>query len=151
MRRPGNHTGYCFCSHIQTVSKVSLHVRKSRFRSPRNHCLRNPESGKLFLEVPKSEALESGIRLEGSRIPLTIGIWNPNSTDKVRNPVLGIRNRQRGIQNPTLSWISLHGGEKWSVIYRIGSVKCDPPRRVTLLAKPTFYRFFVCLFFIFLM
>ena len=147
---------------------MSLRVWKSRFPSPRNHCLRNPESGKLFLEVPKSEALESGIRLEGSRIPLTIGIWNPNSTDKVRNPEStanpesGIRNRQRirNSWNPeSTAWNPesntvldfLTWGEKWCVIYRIGSVKCDPPRRITLLARPTFYRFFVCLFFIFLM
>ena len=50
-----------------------------------NHCLWNPESW----------ALESGIQLKESRIPLTISYdWNPESTkstDKAQNPVPGIR------------------------------------------------------------
>ena len=44
-----------------------------------------------------------------SGIPLTIGIQNSSSTDKNCNPVPGIRNPQRGIQNARLSWISLYG------------------------------------------
>ncbi|CAH3020418.1 unnamed protein product [Porites evermanni] len=38
-------------------------------------------------------------------------IKNPSSSDKVRNPVPGIRNQRRGIQNPRLSCIPLHGVE----------------------------------------
>lgn len=45
------------CNHLH-------HVRKSGFRNPGNFCLWNL----------KSRALESGIQLKGSRIPLTIGI-----------------------------------------------------------------------------
>ena len=45
-----------------------------------------------------------------SGILLTTGV--PNSTDKHWNPVLGIRNPRRGILNPRLSWIPLHGGKK---------------------------------------
>ena len=67
---------------------------------------RNIESGILN---PESWVLDSGIQLKDSRIPLTIGIQNPSSTDKYWNPVPGIRNPHRRIQNPRLSWISLHG------------------------------------------
>ena len=52
------------------------------------------ESGKCLL-------VESGI-------PLWIGIQNLSSTDKQWNPVPGIQNSRRGIQNPILSWILLH-------------------------------------------
>ena len=65
--------------------------------------IRIAESERFFL-------VESGIPLQPweSGIRLTFGIHNPSSSDKVRNPVLGIRNQRRGIQNPRLSWISLH-------------------------------------------
>ena len=55
--------------------------------------------------------VESGIQLKQSGIQLTIGIRNPSSTGKVRNLVPGIWNPLRGIQNPRLSWIPLHGVE----------------------------------------
>jgi len=41
------------------------------------------------------------IQLKESRIPLTIEIQNPSSTDKYWNPA-------PGIQNPKLSWIPLN-------------------------------------------
>ena len=44
-----------------------------------------------------------------------IGIQNPGFNDKDWNPVPGIRNPRRGIQNPRLSWIPLHGA-----IYSLG-------------------------------
>ena len=49
--------------------------------------------------------------LKESGIPLTIGIRNPNSTNKesMQNPVSGIWNLGRGIQNPRLPWIPLYG------------------------------------------
>ena len=52
----------------------------------------------------ESRILGFGIRntAQGIRIPLTIETPNPSSTDKYKywNPVPGIRNPQRGIQNP---------------------------------------------------
>ena len=78
---------------------LSPHVRASGFRNPGKFCLRNPES----------LALESGIQRKESGIPLqTIGIRNPSSTEKDRNPVPEIQNPLRGIQNPRLSQIPLH-------------------------------------------
>ena len=59
----------------------------------------------------ESWVLESGIQLKESGIPLTIGIQNPSSTDKYWNPVPGIRNPWRGIQNPGLSWIPVTWGD----------------------------------------
>ena len=61
-------------------------------------------------ESDKFLLVESGIQFKESGIPLTIGIQNPSSTNKDWNPVPGIRNPQRGIQNPRLSWIPLYMG-----------------------------------------
>ena len=58
---------------------------------------------------PESWALESGVQLKESGILLVIGIENPSSTDRDWNRVPGIRNPWRGIRNPRLSWILLHG------------------------------------------
>ena len=71
---------------------ISPHVMESGLKTPGKFCLWNPESW----------GLESGILL-------TIGIQNPSSTDKYGNPVPGIRNPQRGFQNPRLPWIPLRG------------------------------------------
>ena len=61
--------------------------------------------------------LESGIQFKESEIPPTInGIRDLSSIDKDRNLVPGIRNpRPRGIQNPRLSWIPLHGAKRFHV------------------------------------
>ena len=67
---------------------------------------------------PESWALESGIQLKESRIPLTIEIQNPSSTDKNWNPVPGIRNPPCGIQNPRLSRIRLHGARTPSYCFK---------------------------------
>ena len=80
------------------TSNISPHVRESGIRNPANFCFWNPESW----------VLESGIQLKESGIAPMIGIQNPSSTDKDWNPVPGIRNPQRGIQNPRLSRIPLH-------------------------------------------
>ena len=72
--------------------------RKSEFRTP----------GNFFSWNLESWALESGIQLKEYRTLLKIGIQNPNFTNKDRNPVPGIRNLGRGIQNQRLSWIPLH-------------------------------------------
>ena len=60
----------------------------------------------------ESWILESGIQLKDSGIPLSIGIQFSSSTDKYWNPVPGIRNTTREIQNPRLSWIPLHGARR---------------------------------------
>ena len=63
-----------------------------------------PESdpGKFCSWNPEIWVLESGIQLKEYGIPLTIGYPESNSTDKYWNTVPGIRNPQRGIQNPRL-------------------------------------------------
>ena len=83
------------------------HVRDTTIRDILACEIRNP--GKFCKWNPEPWALESGIQLKQSGIPLTIGIQNPSSTDKDWNPVPSIRNPGRGIQNPTLSWIRLYG------------------------------------------
>ena len=64
-----------------------------------------------------------------SGIPLTIGIQNPSSTDKDWNTVPGIWNPQRGIQNPSLSWIPLHEVNKCSPLKMLQpgerNLKCE--------------------------
>ena len=54
-----------------------------------------------------------------SGIPVIImfGIRNQSSTDKDWNPVPGIRNPQRGFQNPRLSCIHLHRESSPETIY----------------------------------
>ena len=51
-----------------------------------------PESEDFCLRNPESSALENPEYNQESGILLTIGIKNPNSTDKAGNPVPGIRN-----------------------------------------------------------
>ena len=58
-------------------------------------------------------ALESGIQLKESGIPLTIGIQNPSCTDKDRNPVPVMWKQWCEIQNPRRAWIPLHGARIW--------------------------------------
>ena len=66
--------------------------------------------GNFFLRNPESLALESGIRLKESGIPPTTGSRNLSVTDKkIWNREPGIWNPQCEIQNPRLSWITLHG------------------------------------------
>ena len=64
------------------------------------------ESDKFLLveSVIRNPGLQwnPGIQLNEFGIPLTIGIQNPSSTDRYWNPVPGVRNPYRGIQNPTV-------------------------------------------------
>ena len=78
-------------------------------RSHRNFFLWNSESWKNLLWNPESWALESGIQLKESGIPLTIGIRNPSFTDKesgFQYLESGIRDEESRIQD--MSWIPLH-------------------------------------------
>ena len=68
-------------------------------RNPGNFCLWNPESGKFLLLESESLALESGIQLKESGIPLTISVRNPGSTDKESE----FQYQETGIQNLRLS------------------------------------------------
>ena len=65
-----------------------------------------------LIESGISEIFACGIRnsTQGIQNPtiLTLGIQNLSSTDKGWNPVSGIRNPRRGIQNLRLSWVTLH-------------------------------------------
>ena len=89
---------------------MSPYLRESGFRNPRKFCLWNQESRKfLFVE---SEILGFGKRntAQGIRNPLMIAIGNPLPNfhgQRIWNPVSGIRNPRRGIQNLRLSWIPL--------------------------------------------
>ena len=78
----------------------SAHMREIGFRT---------ESGKFLLVefgilgFPMRNTSQTLKNSEST----TIGIQNPSATDKGWNPVPGIRNSWRGIQNPSLSWIPL--------------------------------------------
>ena len=62
-------------------------IRQSQFPGFRNLLV---ESG---IRNPESWALESGIQRKESGIPLTIGIWNPTSTDKEYYGIHGVESR----------------------------------------------------------
>jgi len=71
--------------------------------------------------VAPCKAVESGI-------PLKIGIQSPSFTDKFWNPVPGIQNPQREIENPRLSWISLYGARpyrKLAGVMTLGTLRPD--------------------------
>ena len=61
-----------------------------------------PCKGIRIAESERFLLMESGIQLKESGIRLTIRIRNASSTGKVRNPIPGIRNPGRRIQNPRL-------------------------------------------------
>ena len=71
------------------------------FRNPRRFCFKwDLESITFLLWNPESWALESGIQLKESGIPVTFGIRNPSSTSKIRNlvPKSGIHGVEFRIQ-----------------------------------------------------
>ena len=78
----------------------------------------------------ESGILGFGIRNTAQGVRNPTNDWNPEFKfpDKNWNPVPGMRNPQREIQNPRLSWISLYG-----VI--LNTLKCVLPTsfRVTLV------------------
>ena len=81
------------------------YVRQSGFRNLANFCS----------WIPESCAFESTIHFKEFIIPAND--WNPESTihrQGIRNPVPGIRNLQRGVQNPRLSRIISLGANRWS-------------------------------------
>ena len=73
---------------------ISPRVRESGFCNLGNFCV-------------WIRSTAQGIRNTTNEKP-TIGIQNPSSIEKDWNPVPGILNPQRGIQNPRPSWIPLH-------------------------------------------
>ena len=88
-------------SRIQMCTSPSPMLSYAYFGALRRQfCLWNQESC----------VLESGIQLKKSGISLMFGIQNPSSTDKYWTPAPGIRNLQRGIQKPRLSWIPFKMG-----------------------------------------
>ena len=93
-----------FRQYAQKFTSNSTSAPKLKFKL--EALLRNPESQEILL-------MESGI-LSFVIWNTDQGIWNPNNdrspefysfTEKYWNPVPGIRNPQRGIQNPRLCWI----------------------------------------------
>ena len=66
---------------FQTTQKIL-----AKFSYPKNPGIENfkPPKNNLLTSFSRPEcwALESGIKLKDSGIPLVIGIWNPGSTDK---------------------------------------------------------------------
>ena len=71
--------------------KIDFHLRDY---FPNGSSLTTPHVnlGKIGMWNPESWALESGVQLKESRIPLAIGIENSSSTDKDWNRLPVIRN-----------------------------------------------------------
>ena len=102
----------------------SPHVRKSRFWNLRKFCLRNPEYGKFLLV--ESWILGFGLRntFKGSGIRLTIGMWNPSSSDKefwksyLESGIHGVESRiQDCLGFPYLVRLCENSGSWTSVIF----------------------------------
>ena len=102
--------------HDMTKARVqTINLASKGIQIPESGTFRlwNPESGKFCLCDPDSWALESGIQLKESGIPLTMES-RIQVTLKEWNPVPGIRYPRRGIQNPGLTLIALHGTNQLS-------------------------------------
>ena len=101
------------CSVLLKTHEISPFVRESGFRNRENLCFWNPESNKFCRWI-----LDFGIRNTALGIQNPTSDWNPKSKfhwQRILNPVPGIRNQRRGIQDPRLFWISLHGvGLRWA-------------------------------------
>ena len=81
-----------------------------RIPEPGKFCLWNPNSTVEFVLV-ELEILDLGIRNSAQEIGNPANDWNPESKfhwQGIGNSIPGIWNPQRAIQNPRLSWISLH-------------------------------------------
>ena len=79
--------------------------------------IRTPGVEKLLLV--ESEILGFGTRNTTQKIRNPTTHWIPESTfhgPKIRNPVPGIRNPQRVIQDATLSWIPLYGATQMQLV-----------------------------------
>ena len=81
-------------SDLRTIHMAESIMRRNILSYKKSSHNRNP--GKLCLRNPEFWALESGIQLKESGIPV-----KPSSTYKDWNPVAGIR-------NPWLTWIPFH-------------------------------------------
>ena len=100
-------------SRSQSAFLWLLHYETTPPPTPHN----GGEGGRLPDESQSLQAFWSTAESRKSRkfflvesgIHLTIGIRNPDSTDKESEIQVGMWNLQTGIQNPRLSWITLHG------------------------------------------
>ena len=109
--------------------------------------LRIPKSGKfLLVETVIKENFACRIRNHGLwnseyslRNPEShkkCGIWDAISSDIDWNPVSGIRNSGRGIQNPRLSWLSLHEAKTINVLVKLYII-------IFVLARTRWYGIFI--------
>ena len=83
---------------------VSHYVRESEIPEISAWGIHIRNTGKFCLWNPESHALESGIQLGESGIPLTIAIQNPSSTDKEWDPESTARNPQSKTVLDSLIW-----------------------------------------------
>ena len=114
----------CIAIYWSLVHDVSLRTIASckgvEFRNPGNF---------LLVETVIQENFPCGIRNRGLwnseyslRNPESLKrceIRNTISSDIDWNPVSGIRNSRRGIQNPRLSWLSLHEAKTINVLVKL--------------------------------
>ena len=85
---------------------MSPYLRESGFRNPRKFCLWNQESRKFLFVESEILGFRKRNTAQGIRNPLMIAIGNPLPNfhwQRIWNPVSGIRNPRRGIQNLRLS------------------------------------------------
>ena len=85
---------------------MSPYLRESGFRNPRKFCLWNQEFRKFLFVESEILGFKKRNTAQGIRNPLMIAIGNPLPNfhwQRIWNPVSGIRNPRRGIQNLRLS------------------------------------------------
>ena len=100
-------------------------------RNPGKFCLWNPKSGKFYLV--ESGILGFGIRITAQGIWNPTNDWNPESKSNWHRLESSTWNPEfygRGIQNPRLSWIHLHGG------WRVRFSSCGRDTKLSSCAVP---------------
>ena len=92
------------CKGVQILEFGKFFLAESGILALENHANDWNSESKFYWQKSGIQYLEPGILIK-------IWIQNPSSTDTDWNPVPGIRDPLRGIQNPRLYWIPLHGAE----------------------------------------
>ena len=104
-----NNEGSCCLNRVFSIVRIVPHFAFNLTLSNVSNGCRvtvedsTPCKGIRIAESERFLLMESGIQLKESGIRLTIRIRNASSTGTVRNPIPGIRNPGRRIQNPRLS------------------------------------------------
>ena len=123
---------FCHIVHVRHATKPQSyrlpmewpHVWECWFWNPGHFCLWNPESWKFVSWNREFWALQSGIQLKESGIPLKIAIRNPSSTDK-ESGIHGVESRIQDFL--TFRYIGRNGKMAVWTHFQLMTLECRLP------------------------